>query len=124
MLVNCKPGCKGKKATTNASLDIESNQVFCDFCQEELQVSSFTKNSMKQQGHILKKDNRKPFQFQCLTCKKIVGTELVNEQLKGLNCEKACKFNVSKFAILAIKNSQKIKIEEDVEDEDNQDESR
>lgn len=117
MLVNCKPGCAGKRATTNASLDVDSNQVFCDLCQEELQVSNFTKHMMKQQGHVFKRDNRKAFQFHCLTCKKVVATELVKDQLHGIGCEKTCKFNVSKFAILAIKNSQNSRIEEEDSDE-------
>ena len=108
MLINCKPGCVGKKITTTASLDVETNAVICDLCGESIEASSFTKNSMKQRGDIVRKDERKPFQFDCQTCGKLVETEIsivgASAKLIGKNCNKGCKFNVSKFTINAMKN--------------------
>lgn len=105
MLINCKPGCVGKKITTTASLDVETNDVVCEFCGETLAVSSFVKTSMKQRGDIIRKDNRKSFQFDCQTCGTLVQTELNGTKLVGKNCKNGgCKFNVSNFTIHAMKN--------------------
>lgn len=105
MLVNCKPGCAGKKTTTTGLLDVDTDEVICEFCGEELAVSSFVKRSMKYQGDILKKDKRKSFQFDCLTCNKNVQTEIKDDQLMGKECELGtCKFNVSKFTIHGMKS--------------------
>lgn len=113
MLINCKPGCSGKKVTTNGSLDIEQDEVICTFCEEIIPVSKFTKMTMKSQGDILKKDKRKPFQYSCLTCKKNVQTAVVNGNLVGLDCKKECKFNVSEFTIFAMSSlSNRISSEE------------
>jgi len=106
MLINCKPGCSGKKATTTASLSVENNEVVCDFCGENIEVSSFVKTSMKQRGDIVRKDNRKSFQYDCLTCEKKVETEVVGVKLMGCDCSGDCKFNVSKFTIHAMQKVQ------------------
>lgn len=105
MLVNCKPKCIGKKATTTASLDVDTNEVVCDFCQETIEMSSFVKTSMKQRGDVVKKDKRKPFQFNCLTCNKLVQTFVEDDKLVGFGCEKNCSFDVSDYTVRAIKQS-------------------
>lgn len=104
MLINCKPGCAGKKVTTNGSLDVEQDEVVCTVCNEIIPVSRFTKNSMKSQGDIIRRDNRKSFQYNCLTCKKKVETEVDNGKLIGVDCQGSCQFNVSKFTLLAMEN--------------------
>lgn len=106
MLINCKPGCSGKKATTTASLDVDQNEVICNYCGETIEVSSFVKTSMKQRGDIVKNDKRKSFQFDCSTCNKKVQTTVIGKDLKGVDCKDNCKFNVSKFTIFAMKKSQ------------------
>lgn len=117
MLMNCKPGCAGKKATTTASLDVETNDVICDFCGETIEVSSYTKNSMRQRGDIIRRDNRKPFQFECITCKKIVPTELnKNKEVVGVGCQKDCEFNVSKFTVQAMQTLSQRPKEEDIDE--------
>ena len=113
MLVNCKLGCAGKKGTTNASLDLETDEVICDFCGEELSVSTFAKRGMKYQGDVIKA-SPKAFQFDCLTCKKHIETEIKNDKLVGKNCKKDCAFNVSKFTIHGMKElSSRKSIEEE-----------
>ena len=105
MLINCKPGCVGKKMTTTASLDVETNNVICELCGETLPVSSFVKTSMKQRGDIVRKDDRKSFQFDCQTCGKSVQTEIKGSKLVGKNCiDGGCTFNVSSYTIHAMKN--------------------
>ncbi len=123
MLINCKPGCVGKKVTTTASLDVETNDVVCDFCGETIAVSSFVKTSMKQRGDIVRKDDRKSFQFDCETCGKLVQTEVKGIKLVGKGCTKGgCKFNVSKFTIHAMKNISAKQKQEEVEDEEDEEE--
>jgi hypothetical protein len=117
MLLSCKLGCSGKKGTTTASLDLESNKVYCDFCKEEIEVSSFFKNAMKQQGHVLK-PTPKAFQFKCDFCKRTVATEIdQNDALRGIGCEKSCKFTVSKFIILGMKNTSILNKDKDIEND-------
>ena len=107
MLINCKPGCVGKKATTEASLDVDEDEVVCSFCGEFLEVSSFTKTSMKQRGDIVRKNTKSSFQYDCLTCNKSVETKVDGVNLVGTECKKGgCKFNVSKFTVHAIKKTQ------------------
>lgn len=105
MLFNCKPGCSGKKITTTAKLDLESNEVICDLCGEILNISNFTKNSMKQRGEVIKNKKKKASQFDCLTCNKLVSTEVIDGKIIGENCRGDCKFNISKFMIKAIEIS-------------------
>jgi hypothetical protein len=105
MLINCKPGCAGKKVTTEAHLDVTADEVICEYCGDILEVSSFVKTSMKQRGDIVRVDNRKSFQFDCQACNSKVETEVVNNQLRGIGCDKGCKFNVSKFTIHAMKKT-------------------
>ena len=104
MLINCKPGCSGKKVTTNGSLDIEQDEVICTTCDEIIPASRFIKVSMKNQGDVLRRDTRKPFQYNCLTCKKKVQTVAQGDKLVGIDCKKDCSFNVSKFTIHAMNN--------------------
>ena len=105
MLINCKPGCKGKKITTNGSLDVEQDEVICTYCNETIPASKFIKMSMKNQGDILRQDSRKSFQFNCLTCKKKVQTVSDGKVLKGIDCKGNCEFNVSKFTIHAMSSA-------------------
>jgi hypothetical protein len=109
MLINCLPGCPGKRITTNASLDVDLDEVICEFCSKIVPVSKFVKLSMKQRGDIVRLDKRKPFQFDCTTCNKKVETCLEENKLSGLNCDQDCNFNVSKFIISAMKDLNKLK---------------
>lgn len=113
MLINCRPGCKNKKVTTNGSLDVEQDEVVCTYCNDVIPASKFIKMSLKNQGDILRQDNRKSFQFNCLTCKKKVQTVSDGNKLTGINCQGNCEFNVSKFTIHAMNSVvPKISIEE------------
>ncbi len=121
MLVNCKPGCKGKKVTTSASLDPDQDEAVCTSCYEVIPVSKFVKITMKQQGDLLNRDNRKSFQFNCLSCKKKTQTMLHDSKLVGVGCSGDCKFNVTKFTMLAMKSVSNQK--DSVEPADNIDQS-
>ncbi len=102
MLFNCNPGCSGKRGTTSGSVDIEQDEVVCEYCGETLPVSSFVKDMMKREGKVKKKVPR-PFQFDCDTCKKSVETKVDNNKLVGKECSGDCKFNVSNYTIYAMK---------------------
>ena len=119
MLVNCKPGCKGKKITTSASLDLEQDEAVCTVCYEIIPVSKFVKLTMRQQKDILNKSNRKSFEFSCLTCKKKTQTVLQDSKLVGVGCSGDCKFNVTKFTLIAMQNisSEQSRVESKEEDQ-------
>ena len=114
MLFNCNPKCAGKRGTTTGIVDLEQDEVVCEYCNEVLKVSNFLKETMKKLGQILRPPN-KAFKFKCETCGKEVETEVKGSKLIGKNCNKQCKFKVSKFMIAAVKDAQ-IK-EEDEKDE-------
>lgn len=105
MIFNCNPGCSGKRGTTSGLVDSEQDAVVCEYCGEILAVSSFTKNVMKGQGKI-KKKTPKSFQFNCETCHQSIETTVQGNKLVGKECTGECKFNVSNFIILAMKNIQ------------------
>lgn len=113
MLLSCKPKCSGKKGNTNGVLDVEKNVVVCEYCLEELNVSSFSKDMMKKSGDTLKK-KPKALQFKCETCNKTVSTEVNGVKLVGKDCKDACKFNVTDFFVHALKTLPK---EKDTENE-------
>jgi len=113
MLVSCKQGCSGKKGSTNALIDLETDQVICESCGEEIAVSPFTKSGMKQMGDFFRNTKKKPFQFDCETCSKNVAAELVDGEPRGAGCEKKCKFNISKFALIAMQHTSSSKISDD-----------
>lgn len=104
MLLRCNPGCKLSDGTTEGALDPDTDEVICKKCGDELlQVASFTKRSMKSSGDILKK-TAKAFLFNCTSCKRKVETSVVDGELRGKDCEKDCKFNVSRFMINSMEN--------------------
>lgn len=118
MLVNCKPGCVGKKVTTNASLDIDQGEAVCTTCSEVIPVSRFVKMTMKQQGDVIAQNQKKSFQFSCLSCKKKVQTRLEDSKPVGINCSSGkCEFNISKFTLIAMKNVSAVtqEVEEELE---------
>lgn len=105
MLVRCNQSCKLKDGSTTGSLDVESDEVICDYCDEVLEgISSFAKRMMQSNGDIVRRSKKKAFQFSCETCNKEVETILKNDEVVGSNCIKGeCKFNISSFAIHAMK---------------------
>lgn len=99
MLVRCKEGCK-QKATTNAVLDIETNQAVCEYCGDVLShISDYGKAAMKNNGDVLKKKKAKPFTFRCTSCKQEQQAVSNNGLISGLNCKtpKDCNFNISEY---------------------------
>jgi hypothetical protein len=105
MLFNCNPGCPGKRGTTSGLVDLDQDEVVCEYCGDTLNVSSFLKKTMKQNGQVLRKA-KKPFQYECETCDKSVETEVKGSKLVGKGCDKDCKFNVSNYTIYAMKKLQ------------------
>lgn len=105
MLVNCKPGCTGKKVTTEAALDLEQDEALCTTCREVIPVSKFVKLTMRQQGKIINNNSKKSFQFNCITCKKKVPAKLEASKPVGIGCTSGtCEFNISKFILIAMQN--------------------
>ncbi len=109
MIINCNAKCKLKGGTTSGKLDVESNDVICVHCGDSVSnISQFMKNTMKFNGEILRKSSKKPFEYSCLSCKKKVATTIEGDKLVCKTCKtpEACEFNVSKFAINAMKSIQ------------------
>ena len=123
MLVRCKPLCKMSDGTTDASLDVESNEVVCNECGETLpHVSKYSKLSMKTNGDILRSKNKKAFVFPCETCDKNVEAAIVDSKLVGKDCSdpnSACKINITKHMVRALQETESYlaKVEEHDRDE-------
>ena len=104
MLVSCKVGCVKNNGTTDASLDISSDNVICNVCGDTLDhISKFSKISMKNNGDVIKSPQR-AFMFQCESCDKYVESEVLNHRVVGKSCKskKSCMINVSKPMIVAM----------------------
>ena len=87
MLVKCNPLCKLSDGTTDASLDVDSNNAVCNTCGEVVDhVSSYSKLSMKANGDILRAKNRKAFVFHCEACDLNVEAEFRGSRLSGKTC--------------------------------------
>ena len=105
MLIRCNRGCTKQNGTTTGCVDLDTNDVVCDYCGDTIDgISSFAKQSMISAGKVVKNDKRKAFQFDCLTCQKTVDAVLAAGELRGEGCDGECKFNVSSFAINAMKS--------------------
>ncbi len=119
MLLNCNQGCKQGGGTTDCSIDIESDEVICNKCGDEVKnVNSFIKRTMKNNNDIVVVA-KKVFSFKCLTCNKAVEVEFLNENVKGKNCNKDCKFNLTNYMLTAIKEINDNKEDEKYEHKDN-----
>jgi len=111
MIVICNPKCKKSDGFTDASLDIDADDVICNECGEVLTgVSSYSKLSMKANGDIIRSKNRKAFMFPCQVCENNVEAQFLNGVLVGKECvnnQIGCKINVTKHMIVAIEETQK-----------------
>ena len=97
MLVNCNPKCRLNGGTTDASLDVSSNEVICNVCDEKIcGISKFTKLSMKNNGDVIK-EKKRAFTFECSSCEKRCEVEVVNHKSVGKNCQTKdkCMFKIT-----------------------------
>ena len=122
MLINCKKGCRLRQdGMTTAKLDIETNKAMCEFCDEEIEITSFAKAAMKSKGDVIKKNKNKAFSYKCQTCseiKEVCMEGKLSEKVVGINCKNDCncKFEINKFAFNALKASQRY-LSDYIEDE-------
>jgi len=68
MLLSCTN--KGCLQATNAKLDVDSNEVFCQECGKTINVTPFAKKALKDAGQIIRHAERKPFSLLCSKCNK------------------------------------------------------
>ena len=103
MLVSCNPKCKKSDGRTEASLDVDRNEVVCKLCGEDIvSISSFTKQSMKNNKDIVTMA-KKAFMFDCKNCHKKVETVIFNGTPFGKDCKtKNCAINISEIMVSAI----------------------
>lgn len=115
MLLSCNPRCKKSDGMTEASLDLDSNKVICRKCDEEIiNVSDYTKSSMKRNKDIYMKTKHKAFMFNCSNCNKKVETVVVNGVPYGKDCAaKTCTIQVSEMMVHAIEKLKPIELEEE-----------
>jgi hypothetical protein len=98
MLISCNPRCKKSDGRTEGSLDVERNEVVCKLCGDDISgISSFTKQSMKQNKDIVT-TAKKAFMFDCKNCHKKVETVVVNGVAYGKDCQtKNCTILISEM---------------------------
>jgi len=98
MLISCNPRCKKSDGRTDGSLDVERNEVVCKLCGDDIVgISSFTKQSMKQNKDIVT-PAKKAFMFDCKNCHKKVETVVVNGVAYGKDCQtKNCTILISEI---------------------------
>ncbi len=109
MLVKCNPLCKMSDGTTDASLNVDTNEAMCNQCGEVVEhVSKYSKLSMKSNGDVLRSKKRKAFVFPCETCDEQVETEFRNSVLAGKGCSQepgSCKINITTHMAKAIEET-------------------
>lgn len=108
MILRCNQGCKLSDGTTDGSLDLETNEVVCNSCGENLKgISDFAKISMKNMGDTKRKNKKKAFVFPCKTCNKKVETEVVAGKVSGKGCASGgCLINITEFMVKMIEQNQ------------------
>ena len=121
MLLSCNSRCKKSDGMTEASLDIEANKVICRKCDEELvNVSEYTKSSMRRNKDVFMKTKSKAFMFNCSNCNKKVETVVVNGVPYGKGCEtKNCTIQISEMMVHAIEKIKPMELEESQEQAEN-----
>lgn len=105
MLVTCPKECKIGQSTSDASLDISSNEAVCNNCGIIVPVSSFAKRSMEVNGDVIK-EKKKAFLFDCMTCENRVEAVKKDGVVVGKNCGQGggCRLNTTKAMIAAIES--------------------
>tara|TARA_A200000159_G_C7334465_1_gene344450 strand:- start:176 stop:520 length:345 start_codon:yes stop_codon:yes gene_type:complete len=110
--------------TTDASLNVDTNEAICNECGECIShVSEYSKLSMKTNGDILRSKKRKAFVFQCGSCDKHVEAVFKNSILVGKECSNdgiGCKIDITDHMQKAIQETSAYLRE--VESHDNSDE--
>lgn len=119
MLLNCNNRCKKSDGMTEGSLDLDTNQVICRKCDEEIvNVSEYTKSSMRRNKDIFMKTKSKAFAFNCSNCNKKVETTVINGVPYGKDCEtKNCTIQVSQMMVHAMEKLKPANIAVETEDE-------
>ncbi len=115
MLTSCHNKCK--RGTTNASLDVESDQVICTYCGDPLDnISSYAKKSMKATGDIIRKKKGKAFSFKCQTCKTEKEVMVIDDQCCGKECATPdkCQFDISDYMKRGISLFKTVEAGEDI----------
>jgi len=109
MLVRSNCSCVKFSVTTDASLDLETENVICNTCGDVVTgISAFAKNSMKISGDVIKKPKR-AFSFKCVACNKNSEVSFINHKACGKNCQtpSECMFKITESMRTAIEICQK-----------------
>jgi hypothetical protein len=107
MLVTCPKTCKLGKSTTDASLDVTTNDAVCNDCGVVVEISSFAKISMKNIGDVIK-DKKKAFIFDCKTCGQKAEAVKKSGKIVGKGCHQGnCMLNITKAMQVAIDHVKK-----------------
>lgn len=108
MILRCNQGCKLSDGTTDGSLNLETNEVVCNTCGDNIKgISDFAKLSMKNIGDIKRVNKKKAFVFSCKACNKNVETEIVAGKVSGKGCkENKCSINITDFMVRVIQENQ------------------
>jgi hypothetical protein len=117
MIINCNNLCRKSGGVTEGSLDLDDNKVYCTKCNDELtSVSIFMKEAMKRNKDIIKKTIAKAFTFKCISCNKMVETNIVNGTPVGKYCEtKNCSISISQIMVNAMEKMKPIPMDDENE---------
>jgi|7_EtaG_2_1085326.scaffolds.fasta_scaffold35568_2 hypothetical protein len=104
MIVNCNKGCYINNGTTNARLNLDTREVICDVCGDNINdISDFAKNCMEFNNDVFKEKSISSFVFNCRECKKDVKTTIGEFGPRGMHCDGECSINISEEMANAIK---------------------
>ena len=87
MLITCSN--KGCFKTTEAKIDRDTMDVYCDECGKVIEnLSDFIKKALVSSGQVLRFAKKKAFQVFCNNCKQNVDVSLVDGGKGGAVCSK------------------------------------
>lgn len=112
-IINCDN--KGCGKSTQATLDMEDNKVYCSECNKSINnVTIFTKNQLKNLKQI-RRPKKESFSTKCHVCSHEALPKLVNDKLCCVKCNAHLVKIPKSFEILT-KEAILAKLEEDKED--------
>jgi len=114
MIINCNT--KGCMKTTEAKLDLTTNEVICEECGNPIgNLTEFLKRTLKSIGQVIKSEKKTAFQSMCINCKKNQPLKIKGRTVFCTVCDH--QVFVSDAFFSGLKNFLTSQDEDDVEEE-------
>jgi hypothetical protein len=94
MIITCNR--KGCMQTTEAKLNLETNNVVCDSCGGDIEnITEFTKKALKTMNQVIRVKHKQSFQVFCKDCNKNVTMRVEEGKAYCSECKSALKISAA-----------------------------